>query len=370
MRVLHVFKDYFPPTHGGVEQHIHDVTHGIEGIQFAVLTSSRSKARIVSNDDGVQVIRTPERFRPASTPITPSWSKVLRESGADAFHFHMPNPFGEMSYLASRAQGPMIASYHADIVGRGAVLPLFKPFQQLFLKRAAAIVVGNPRLLETSAALEKHVERCRIIPYGVDAADWVKRPDKADKIRENHPGPLIVFLGRLAYYKGIEVLIDAMRSVEATCLIVGEGPLRSDCEALVSEWRLRHKVIFVGDVSDDDRAAYYHAADIFVLPSTSRAESFGIVMLEAMACGTPAISTELGTGTSWLNQNNITGMVVPPGDSAMLAGAIEAMLGDPGRREAMGHAAAQRVREQFAKSSMLDSLSELYRDVLSVGRYS
>lgn len=363
MKVLQVFKDYFPPVRGGIEQHVNDLVHSLEGYQFEILTSSRSRRRVVDDDNGVRVIRASELARPVSTAVTPSWSKFLRQSGADLMHFHMPNPFGELMFLSSRAKSPMIATYHADIVGRKALLPFFAPFQQRFLRRARSIIVSSPRLRDSAPSLVDHRDKCVVIPFGVEPGEWTERPEASDALRDRYPGPLLVFLGRIAYYKGLDVLIQAMRSVEATCLVVGGGPLRDEMQGRVAEFGLGRKVIFIGEIPDEERAVFYHAADAFVLPSTSRAEAFGISMLEAMACGTPAISTDLGTGTSWLNKNLETGIVVEPNNPGTLARAIEALLGDDARREAMGHAAAERVRTSFTRFQMLESISSLYASI-------
>lgn len=362
-RVLHVFKDYYPPTRGGVEQHINDLVHSLKGYRFAVLTSSRTRRKSVNDDEDVRVIRSPELARPVSTPVTPSWSKFLRESGADLLHFHMPNPFGELMLLTSRTPSPMIASYHSDIVGRKALVPFFSPFQQRFLKKAKAVIVGSSRLIDTSLTLQPIRDKCMVVPYGLDVGDWADRPQMAEDIKEQYPGPLVVFLGRIAWYKGVEVLIEAMRAVEATCLIVGDGPLATTARKRVAELGLRHKVVFVGDIPDDQRSAYLHAADIFVLPATSRAETFGIAMLQAMACGTPAVSTEVGTATSWVNKHLETGLVVAPDDSQELAGALKALLADTPKRVAMGFAATERVSTHFTRFAMLESVASLYASV-------
>lgn len=360
MRVLHVFKDYFPPTRGGIEQHINELVHLLPDFEQSVLTSSRSKKFVVDDDQGVRVIRAPELGRPASTAITPAWPRLLRNSGADLLHFHSPNPFGELCLLASRARCPMVATFHADIVGRRSLLPAFRPFQQSFLRRAVGIAVSSPRLLATSRALKRHAERAVVIPFGVDPQQWEARPPGADEIRARYRGPLLLFLGRLVYYKGIEVLLEAMRTIEGTLLVAGSGPMGHRYQSIVRELSLADKVSFIGEVPDDERANYYHAADLFVLPSTSRAESFGISMLEAMACGTPALSTEVGTGTSWLNVSGKTGLVVRPGDPAALSGAIKILMSDEGRRSAMGTAAARRVSEHFTREQMLRGLTRLY----------
>lgn len=343
-----------------MEQHIHDVVHGLKGFELSVLTSSRTRRLVVEDDQGVRVIRAPEYARPTSTPITPAWIKLLRESGADLLHFHMPNPFGELAFLTSRARMPMVATYHADITGRAALVPAFRPFQQRFLGRAAKIIVGSPNLLESSPTLKPHRDRTVVIPFGVNPDHWADRPALADELRNQFSGPLLIYLGRLARYKGLEILVEAMKTVDATLLLVGGGPKREELEESAIRHSVGEKVVFVGEVEDHARAAYYHAGDLFVLPSTDRAEAFGASMLQAMACGTPAVSTELGTGTSWVNLHRRTGLVVQPNDVTGLAGAINALLANEEQRSEMGKAAIRRVNERFTQAGMLSSLARLY----------
>ena len=363
MRILHAFKDYYPPVHGGIEQHINQIVTSLEGFEFTVLTSARGRRASIENHGAVQVIRAKEYWRPVSTPITPSWVPSLRRSNAELFHFHMPNPFGELCLLACPSEVPLVASYHADIVGRRALLPFFAPFQQKFLKRARMVVVASAQMLENAAPLARHRDRAVVIPYGVDYSYWAIRPPEADVIQERYRGPRVVFLGRLSYYKGVNILIQAMQSVEATCLIIGEGPKRRELEAQVRSASMSNKVVFLGSISDGQRRAYYHAADVFVLPSTSRAETFGIAMAEAMACGTPAICTDVGTGTSSVNRHNETGLVVTPGDARALAEALQRLVSDPGLRQVMSLAAANRISTHFTAEKMLGAISELYKSI-------
>lgn len=364
MKVLQVFKDYYPPTYGGIEQHLNDVVHSLEGFQFSVLTSSRSRKMLIDDDDGVRVIRAPEYFRPVSTPITPRWSKLLRRSGADLLHFHMPNPFGEITYLTSRSPAPMVATYHADIIGRRALLPFFRPIQNRFLDRSRRIVVSNPNLLKSAQPLKGREKQCLVIPFGVDPEYYSVRPPEAEQIRQDFGSPIVIFVGRIAYYKGLDVLVEAMRNVDATCLIVGSGPKEDELKQRIAATAgMDRRVVLVGDIDESLKRAYLHAADLYVLPSTSRAETFGISMLEAMACGVPAISTELGTGTSWVNRHRVTGLVIAPGDPNVLSGAIKTMLRDETKRQEMGAAAAYRVRERFTRKKMLDDFADLYHSI-------
>jgi rhamnosyl/mannosyltransferase len=364
VRVLQSFKDYFPPTVGGVEGHIHQIVNNMEGVDFTVLTSSRTRSTVRENLDGVEIIRAAEYLRPASTPIMPSWRRHLKQVQVDLMHAHMPNPFGEICVLTTDTP-PVVASYHADIVGRPRLAKAFSPLQQQFFKRAHTIVVGSGRLADSAPVLAPHRAKVEVVPYGIETSHWETRPAQADVIRERYPGPLVVFLGRHVHYKGLDMLVEAMAEVDATCLIVGDGPKRQATQDLVDSKGLGKKVLLPGQVPDSERSAYYHAADVFVLPSTNRAESYGISMLEAMACATPPISTEVGTATSWINQHRVTGLVVAPGNPAELAKALRELLADADLRAELGAAAARRVKTEFSQQHMLSLLKEVYDRAVS-----
>ncbi|MGH9266051.1 MAG: glycosyltransferase [Acidimicrobiales bacterium] len=363
LRVLHVFKDVFPPTFGGVEQHIWDITRSLgSGFRHSVLTASRSVRGRVDELDGVQVVRAPELGRVLSTPVTPTWWRELRRRPADVVHVHLPCPLAELACIARAPAAPVVASFHADIARNPGLARWYLPLERRFLARVARIVAGFPVLAGTSPALAAPRERVAVIPYGVDPDEWPAPPEAVTAIRGSARGrPLVLFLGRLVSYKGVDVLIEAMRSVDATLLVVGDGPARPALEAATAG--LGDRVLFAGNVSNERRSAYYRAADVFVLPAVSRAESFGIAMLEAMAQGTPAISTEVGTGTSWVNVDGETGVVVPPRDPERLASALAGLFADDGRRKELGAAAAARARRHFSKRAMVEQLTELYRDV-------
>ncbi len=360
MRVLHLFKNYYPPTRGGVEQWINDVVHSIDGIDFVVLTASPDRKLVIDDDAGVQVVRAPTALRASTAPVVPSWPGWIGRLRPDVVHVHMPNPTAELAMIASRCDAPIIAHYHADIVRSGPLPALYEHFATRFVRRAYRVVVSSARLAETTPALREAGDRIVVLPFGVDPDRWRVRPPASDDIRARHPGPLVVFLGRLVHYKGIDVLIEAMRTVDATLLVVGDGPLRAGAEAAAGRSDVAGRVRFVGAVGDDERAAYYHAADLFVFPATNRGEAYGIAQVEAMATGTPSISTELGTGTSWVNRHGETGLVVPPSDPRALAAAINELLGDDDRRAAMGRAARRWVGQRLTRDRMLADLRTLY----------
>ena len=138
----------------------------------------------------------------------------------------------------------------------------------------------------------------------------------------------MLFVGRLVYYKGLEYLIEAMRWVpDAVLVVVGTGPLRGRLQRLSEQWLgCPGKVVFLGAVAEHDLCAWYHACDVFVLPSVELSEAFGLVQLEAMACAKPVVTTDLPTGVTYVNQHGHTGLVVPRRNSRALAEAINILL--------------------------------------------
>jgi glycosyltransferase involved in cell wall biosynthesis len=172
-------------------------------------------------------------------------------------------------------------------------------------------------------------------------------------------------VGRLRYYKGLDTLLHALVSLPDVGLsVVGEGAMRSEWEELAASLGVASRVRFVGEVNDVALPGIYHQATAFVLPSNARSESFGTVLLEAMASGLPCVTTEVGTGTSWVVQDGATGLVVPPSDPAALAGAIGRLIADPGMASRMGQAGRERVEQEFAESVMVERVMTVYREVL------
>jgi rhamnosyl/mannosyltransferase len=172
----------------------------------------------------------------------------------------------------------------------------------------------------------------------------------------------VLSVGVLRYYKGLHILLDAMRNVNATLLIVGDGPEHERLEQIAAEYGIVERVRFVGRVADDDLPAYYHAADVFVLASHLRAEAFGIVLLEAMASSLPVISTELGTGTSVVNQHGVTGFVVPPAGPHALARALQVLLANHELRHWMGEQSRERVLAHYTHERMIDETLVVYHE--------
>jgi glycosyltransferase involved in cell wall biosynthesis len=365
-RVLHVFKDYWP-TPGGVERTIKLLVDGLSSTHDCTVLVNAPGARTrVDVQNGVTVIRAGTLGTVAMTPISPALSHLFRIQPADLVHLHFPNPPGEMSYLWLKRAVPMVLSYHNDLVRPRWAVPLYRPWLRRVLERARRIIVGDRTTCDGSRELRPFRERCAIVPYGVDPARL--RPTERTAhvtavLRQEARSPIALFVGRLRYYKGLDVLIRAARSLDVTVLVVGTGTEEPALRRLTADLGLGERVRFVGAVSEADLPAYYHAADLFVLPSLFRSESFGIAMLEAQACGVPTISTELGTATSVVNRHGESGLVVPPGSVEALTEALAALLHDPAMRSSMGNRARE-LAGRFTAERTIAETRRVYDEVL------
>jgi len=207
-----------------------------------------------------------------------------------------------------------------------------------------------------------------VIPFGVEKpVDSARVIGRAEEIRSEIGRPFVLFAGRFVAYKGVDVLLNALRDSTAAAVLVGDGPLKPALEARARSWGMFDRVRFAGEVTNDELAALYRACDLFVLPSVTRQEAFGVVQIEAMSRARPVVSTDVGTGVAWVNVNGETGLVVPPGDAHALRGAIDRLLANPLERQNMGAAAAERARSVFAVDRMTNGILGLYDDVGGIG---
>jgi rhamnosyl/mannosyltransferase len=372
MRVLHIYKDY-APVMGGIENHIAILAQAqrAQGIDARVLVTNTGAQTIETEINGVPVVKTGRQLNVSSAPISLDFYPWLRrlEAGLDITHAHLPYPPGELGHmLLGRSRG-LVLSYHSDIVRQRMLGAIYSPFLRLLLRQADRISVSNPTYIQTSSFLSRVADKCSVIPFGIDLNDFVATPalrQRAADIRTqyNHK-PLLLFVGRLRHYKGLNVLIDAMREVDAHLLVVGAGMMETEWRGQTSTLGLADRITFLCDCSDAEKLEMLHAADLFVLPSNNRAEAFGIVLIEAMAAGLPVISTELGTGTSFVNQHEETGLVVPPNDATALAAAINRILGDTPLRARMAAAALARAQREFNVETMAARMLDLYENVLA-----
>src|SRR5439155_11088759 len=173
--------------------------------------------------DGIRVVRVPEFGRYASAPLCPTLPVWLRRLQPDIVHLHFPNPMGDLGYLMSGVRAPLVISYHADIIKQKRLLPLYQPVLNQLFKRARRIIVGSPDYMASSPFLSQYADRAVVVPYGVDAGRVTLQAGDADAVRElknAEAAPIVLFVGVLRYYKGVDVLLRAMSAVRGRLIIV------------------------------------------------------------------------------------------------------------------------------------------------------
>lgn len=366
MRILHVYKDYYPPTCGGIEIAMNRIIEGTRDHcdDIRVLICNRAWRSEIAEAEGTPVYKAGEWGRFLSAPMAPSFPYWLKRLEGGILHYHIPNPTAVMSHWLARPKGKVVVHYHSDIVRQKRWLTLYGGFRQWFLRRADAIIVTSPNYLETSEDLQPHRDKCTVIPFGITPSRFDQTPEVADyarTLRRRYGERLVLFAGVLRYYKGLHTLIRAMERIDGRLVVVGDGPLLGELLAWVRTLPYADRIVFVGRV--ESVIPYYYAGDVFCLPSIYRSEAFGLVLLEASACGMPLVSTELGTGTSYINRDGETGLTVPPGDEQALADAINRLLDDQELRARFGAAAKQRVESEFTRAQMCQRILDLYRSL-------
>lgn len=364
-RVLHVGK-FYPPVAGGMERVVETLCRASAGLVHSdVLVMNTGGSTVEEIVDGVHVTRVGTVATAGSVAIAPAFASRLRRAEADLIVLHEPNPWALLSFAIARPAVPLVIWYHSDVVRHPLHYDLFyAPVARPAYRRALRFIVSSPPLGDHAAALAPYRDRIRVIPFGIDPDEWA--PDAAMRDRAaqlaRQLGPFILFAGRHVSYKGVDVLLHALRDSAVKAVIAGDGPRRAAWEALALELGLADRVRFAGDVPDTELRALLHACEALVLPSVTRAEAFGYVQIEAMACSRPVISTDVPSGVSWVNQHERTGLIVPAGQPDALRASIERMMGDAALRQRMGRAGRERVDAEFTLGKLRQRLGALYAE--------
>ncbi|MBI4669313.1 MAG: glycosyltransferase [Elusimicrobia bacterium] len=389
-KVVLVTKLYHPWI-GGVEKHVQDLAEGLGGrFDMKVLCCREPRAKGTrtpgnfslnplipqspnpSSINGVPVYKVPSLGLYWSMPVAPAfpfWLKKL-SAEADILHFHLPFPLAVISHWIIRTLYPrLIVTWHSNIVRQKNMAGLLSPWTQWFLSKSRMIVLTSKGLLDNSPELKNFRNKCLVVPFGIQPERFEadqQTMQKARQIRVRCGGDsLILFVGRLIPYKGLDVLIKAMARISqnARLAIIGQGRLDKKLRELASSLGLSGRVMFLGAKDGDDLTAYYHACDFFVLSSVTPNEAFGLVQLEAMAAGKPVINTYIAGGVPEVSLNGQTGLSVEPNNPAALANAMQKLLVDPNLRKTLGENARQRVREHFTFEKMLAQTAAVYDSI-------
>lgn len=353
---------------GGVEQVIHQLARGTSklGVVTDVLSLTSMKVPHEIELDGYLVHRARMNFQIASTGF--SLSALLHfcrlAKAADVIHYHFPWPFMDLVHFVTGVKKPSVVTYHSDIIRQNNLLKLYRPLKVKFLGDVSRIVATSPNYLATSDVLAKHLHKVSVIPIGLDKTSYpAPSADKLRYWRKWLGQKFYLFIGVLRYYKGLHILIEAARDTDYPIVIVGAGPIEDELKAQARNLGMRN-IQFLGYLPDEDKAALLNLCYGVLFPSHLRSEAFGISLLEGAMYGKPMISSQIGTGTTYINIGDETGLVVPPGDALAMRRAMRFLWENPRLAAKMGRNAEVRYWKYFTAEQMVSSYVDLYRELV------
>ena len=373
MRVLQLTK-FYAPAKGGIETVVLELSQGLSrhGLDVRVLCAGTElRTRRDHTPEGIAITRAGSLGRLLSTSMSPGLVRHARRMApeADVIHVHMPDPMAALALWVVRPTAKVVVHWHSDVVRQRTAMRLYRPLQAWLLRRADAIVATSEAYAQSSPWLSAWQDKTVVIPIGISDHRGLSQPETVRRIRERFGGREIVFsLGRMTYYKGFDVLVDAAAHIPEHCAIVvgGDGELLEHYRAEARRRGLAGRIHFVGRIPDHELPSYFDAASMFCLPSTHRAEAYGVVLLEAMAMGRPVIATQIpGSAVPWVNQSEVTGLNVPVGDAKALAGAVIRIGTDATCAARFGEAARARYEQCLSADAMVRSTQALYTGLMS-----
>ncbi len=367
MNILHVYKTFLNDTFGGVEQTIFQMAKASEsGFKHTVLSLTKDPEVRQGEHAGIKNICYKENFSIASNSVSFSllrdFNRIAQQ--ADVIHYHFPWPFADVLHLFWRIKKPSILTYHSDIVRQQQLLFFYKPLMNQFLKSVDKIVATSPNYAASSKVLQKYRHKVATIPIGLNRSHYPVPTKEQITYWKNRFGErFFLFVGVMRYYKGLHILLEALSNTSFPVVIVGTGPLEDELKAYAEKLHLTN-VHFLGRLDDSDKVALLELCLSVIFPSHLRSEAFGITLLEGAMAGKPLISSEIGTGTSYINIHGETGFVVPPGDTEALRQAMQFIWDNPTASEAMGKKAAERYDQLFTGDRMVSEYEKIYREIV------
>lgn len=369
MRILHFYKNALPETIGGVEQVIDQIARGTSalGAENTVLSLSKSPSGHPTPMDGYELFTAKRNFELASNGFSLQSIHLFKKlsAKADLIHYHFPWPFADLIHLFAPPNKPTVLTYHSDIIRQKFLLKLYRPLKRHFIKSIDHIVATSPNYLKTSDVLHEFCDKVTVIPIGLNRQTYPNPEAKlVDFYRSLFGERFYLFVGAFRYYKGLKHLIDAAKLIPYPIVIVGSGPIEDQLKTASDKHGLNN-VFFLGQVSELNKCALLEACYSVIFPSNLRSEAFGVTLLEGAMFGKPLISCEIGTGTTYINIDNLTGIVVPPSDPVALSNAMTRLWNHPDQALLMGKKAYARYQELFTAKQMAQSYYSLYQRLLN-----
>ena len=359
MKALHLTKYAPSQVAGGIETYIDVLSRGLAklDVESIILCCGKSEA-IRKVNSNITEITTPTSFKLAASPFSFKLIKKLKQLAkeVDMIILHFPWPYGDLAILLSQIKTPIVIVYHNDIVRQKNLKRIYTPLYKKICKKAIAIITTSDNYSESSPDLKPYLDKCQTIIPGLEdlSKKEIKEPSPACK---NLPKKFILFIGVLRHYKGLSTLIEACSNQNFHIAIAGKGPLTQELEKQ-AEHRKVDNITFLGYVSENDRLWLLKNCHALVLPSNKRAEGFGLVLIDGLMHGKPLITTEIGTGTSFINQSNLTGLVVEPNDAEQLRNALQTINSDDNQHQEYSKNARKRYEDIFTAENFANSFYE------------
>lgn len=368
MRVLHVYRSYFPETQGGLEETIRQIclstaAHGVES--RVLCTCETIKPRVVRRNEAL-VYRSRRIGEIASCSLSievfPMFRRLLR--WANVVHYHFPWPLADAMHFTGRVGVPTVATYHSDIVRQRVLRWMYSPLMMRFLRSVDRIVCTSPNYLASSKVLKHFGDSVEVVPIGLDEGSYPSPDDALVRGTEAKYGSgFFLFIGVLRYYKCLHILLEAMRQAPYRAVIVGTGPLERELKNQSQRLGLGN-VAFTGYLPDPMKVALLRRCRAVVSPSYLRAEAFGVSLVEGAMAGKPLITTEVGSGTSHVNVHGETGVVVEPRSPEAFREAMDTLHREPELAETLGAGARCRFERLFDGRLMGERYGEIYSSLL------
>ncbi|MDC8772729.1 glycosyltransferase [Roseateles albus] len=360
---------FYPPVLGGIESVAWELVEGLNsnGMRADVLCSNQSWLTVREHFPGdYDVVRAGSVGMFLSTSMSVVMPSLVAEMGrrADILHVHMPDPMAALAVWLARPKCRVVVHWHSDVIRQRRSLVVYEPLQRWLLHRADAVIATSPPYMDASEPLQPWRNKVCVIPIGISDNRPAASADLVQTLRRRYGERRMVFaLGRMTYYKGFDILVEAASQLPDDCVVVigGVGEMLETFKSIARQQGLTAKVQFVGHIPDNELPSYFAACDVFCFSSTVRAEAYGVAMLEAMVMGKPVVATDIaGSGVPWVNQHGVTGLNVCAGESRPLAAALRSLLDDVEMRAALGAGGRKRYEQEFDSKRMTAKTIELY----------
>lgn len=383
LRVCHLGK-YYPPATGGIESHVRTLaTAQAElGADVRVICVNHQNASgrdstwnvwastptVEDCDSSVRVTRVGKIGTLARLDVCPRLVSTLRGLMRDpphVVHMHSPNPTMLMAYALACPSLPLVVTHHSDVVRQRLLRLILAPFRRVVYTRAIQILTTSPNYAAGSPELSSYQSKVDDLPLGMELHPWLHPSDAAIEharmLKRTIPGPLWLAVGRLTYYKGFDVALQALAHVPGTLMIIGMGPLDAELKQRATELGVADRVVWKTYAAPDELAGAYRAATALWFPSVARSEGFGLVQVEAMASGIPVLNTAIPhSGVTYVSPDGATGLTAPVNDPRAFAENARRLLDEPGLRERLGQEGQRRAIAEFDHRVMAQRSLEIY----------